>query len=409
MTATLMNWLQGDLSPETRVWTAAAPALVLAALVVVAMVAFSLNNRWRGPYHDADVESRGSTWLIGMWFRRCFVWALQPILSLLLRTRLPPAAITTLSLLLAAGAAAAIAAGRMALGGWLFVSAGICDALDGRLARESNAAGPGGAVLDSVIDRYVDGLLFLGLAWFYRDSWVLIPVLVALLGSLLVPYVRAKGEAMGVRFSNVGLAQRPERVAILGLSVALSPIVEAVLVPHDPRPIHRLAILGILVVGAASHLTSLQRLVHTRRALDGGESLVHLAGRGGLIRHGVSAALATAADFALVLLLVGWGSVAPPAATLLGCLFGAAVNFLTNRIWAFSGRSVPIVQAARYTLVSMSSATLNAGLVAILLLLPEMPYALAWIVVRSLVSTVWNYPLQRDYVFAAPRRVADCQ
>lgn len=400
MKQTLIQWLQGDLSPAERVWTAAAPALLLVVVLIAAMVAFWVHNRLRGPYHDADVEGRGSTWLLGMWLRRCFVWTLQPVLSLLVRTRLPPAAVTTLSLLLAAGAAAAMAAGRMGLGGWLFVTAGVCDALDGRLARESKVAGPAGAVLDSVIDRYVDGIVFLGLAWFYRDSWVLIAVMVALLGSLLVPYVRAKGEAMGVRFPNVGLAQRPERVAMLGLSVALSPIVEALVVPDDPRPIHRLAVLGIVLVGATSHLTSLQRFVHVRRALEGGRSLLVFIGRGGIIRHAASATLATACDFALVVVLVGWAGLSAPAATLMGCLFGAAVNFVTNRVWAFGTRDVPIVQAARYVLVSLSSATLNAGLVAALLLLPSVPYTVAWLVVRGLVATTWNYPLQRDYVFA---------
>jgi putative flippase GtrA len=259
--------------------------------------------------------------------------------------------------------------------------------------------------LDSVIDRYVDGVVFLGLAWFYRDSWILVAVLLALLGALLVPYVRAKGEAMGVRFPNVGLAQRPERVAILGLSIALSPIVEAIVVPLDPRPVHRLAVLGILVVGAASHLTSLQRLIHARRVLDGGRHWLRFVGRGGLLRHGISAGLATAADFFLVVVMVSWAGVSPPVATLLGCLFGAFANFVTNRVWAFGNRSVPMVQAARYTLVSLSSATLNAGLVGTLLLLPSVPYVLAWAVVRGLVSATWNYPLQRDYVFASEPQV----
>ena len=294
MIETLLDWLRGDLPPVARVWTAAAPALVLVAVLVGGMVAFGVRNRLLGPYHDPDVERRGSTWLLGMWLRRYFSWAMRPLLSLLLRSRLPPAAVTTLSLLVASGAALAVAAGRMALGGWLFVAAGMCDFLDGRIARESRVASPSGAVLDSVIDRYVDGAIFIGLAWFYRDSWVLVVVLLALLGSMLVPYVRAKGEAMGVEFPNVGVAQRPERVTILGLAVALSPIVEALLVPADPRPIHRLAVVGIVVVAAASHLTAVRRLIHARRALDPQRPALRLVGRASVLRNALSGAFATA-------------------------------------------------------------------------------------------------------------------
>jgi phosphatidylglycerophosphate synthase/putative flippase GtrA len=368
------------------------------------MLSFALHNRLRGPYRDADLERRGSTWLLGMWLRHCFSWTMRPFIALLVKTRLPPAAITTLALLLATGAAAAMAAGRMGLGGWLFIAAACCDALDGSLARELKTAGPTGAVLDSVIDRYVDGVVFTGLAWFYRDSWVLFVVLLALVGSLVVPYVRAKGEAMGVSFPNVGLAQRPERVVVLGVSVALSPILEAVLVPDDPRPVHRLAVIGILIVAVTSHLTSLQRLLYARRALDPNRQRLGLLARGGLARNALSAAFGTVCDFALVVALVSWLGLSLPVATLLGCAAGATVSFATNRVWAFASKMVPMVQGARYLLVSMSSAALNSGLVAVLLLLPSIPYPLVWLVVRGLVFATWNYPLHRDYVFGPGSR-----
>jgi len=407
MSDAFLGWLRGDLTPAARIWTAAAPALLLIGLVLGAMAAFALRNRWRGEYHDAEVEHRGSTWLLGMWLRRCFSWAMQPLVALLLRTRLPPAAITTLSLLLASGAAVAVAAGRMALGGWLFVAAGMCDFLDGRIARTTRVASPSGAVLDSVVDRYVDGAIFIGLAWFYRDRWVLVAVGLALLGSMLVPYVRAKGEAMGVAFPNVGLAQRPERVAVLGLSVALSPIVEAILVPGDPRPIHRLAVGGIILVAATAHLTSLQRLVYARSALDPDRPRLSLVGRGSVLRNALAGAMATACDFALVVLLVSLLELSPPLATLVGCAAGATVNFVTNRVWTFASRDLPVIQGARYLVVSASSAALNSGLVAVLLLLPDVPYALAWMIVRALVFATWNYPLHRDYVFALPAAPAE--
>lgn len=400
MTDTLLQWMGGNLSPTARVWTAAAPAVVLLLVVVVGMGAFAVRNAVRGEYHDPDVEHRGSSVILNMWLRRYFSWLMRPMLAVLLKAKFPPAAITTLSLLLATGAAVAMAAGRMALGGWLFVAAGSCDFLDGRIARESASAGPSGALLDSVVDRYVDGAVFMGLAWFYRDSWVLALVLAALVGSLLVSYVRARGEALGVQFPNIGLAQRPERVAILGLTVALSPIVEAILVPADPRPIHRLAVVGILILAGATHLTALQRLIHARRWLSAEPVQQSLAGKGSVTRNVLSASVATLSDFGAVVVLVSVVGFSAPLGTLLGCGVGATINFAISQVWAFNSGRPSVVQGGRYLVVSASSALLNSGLVGVLLLLPSVPYPLAWVLVRALVFLSWNHPLHRDYVFA---------
>src|SRR5512140_2013647 len=95
----LIDLLRGNLSTEARVWTAAAPAVLLVLAVVCAMLAFTVHDQLRGPYRDAEVERRGSTWLLGMWLRRCFSWTMRPFIALLIKTRLPPAALTTLALL----------------------------------------------------------------------------------------------------------------------------------------------------------------------------------------------------------------------------------------------------------------------------------------------------------------------
>ena len=68
----------------------------------------------------------------------------------------------------------ALAAGRFALGGWLYLFAGILDVLDGRIARARGLASKKGAALDSVLDRYSDSAVLVGLSWYYRDSWVLL-------------------------------------------------------------------------------------------------------------------------------------------------------------------------------------------------------------------------------------------
>ncbi len=401
MLESLQRWIEGDLSPAARVVTAAGPALLVLAYLAVGALVFSLRNSRRGPFRDEDVEGRGATPIIGMWWRRFFVWSMRPLISMLVRMRLPPNAITTLSLLLAVAAAVAVAAGRFALGGWLFLVSGLCDYLDGRLARAERVASPAGALLDSVLDRYVEAAVYVGLAWYYRQTWVLIAVLLALVGALLVPYVRARGEALGVRFDNVGLVQRPERVVIVGLSLALAPVVEVMVNPEEPHPIHRLAVVALVLLAAATQVSSLQRLLFARRQLAPGQPRepTRLLGRGGLFRNVLAAFVATGSDFAVVALLVSRGLLSPALATVIGCVVGGIVNFTMNRVWTFASQQATAPQAGRYLIVTTSSAALNGGLVAVLLLLDSVPYQLAWVLVRAAVFLTWNFPLHKNYVF----------
>src|SRR5262249_37938702 len=160
------------------------------------------------------------------------MWVLGPWERALVRSGVRPNQITLASLAVAMGAAAALAMGRFALGAWLYLAAGILDILDGRIARATGRVTAGGAFFDSVVDRYAEMVVFAGLAIFYRESWGLPVVLAAALGSFMVSYARARGEALGVDVT-VGTMQRPERLFYLGLALLVSPVVEA-LVGHGP-------------------------------------------------------------------------------------------------------------------------------------------------------------------------------
>ncbi|MCA9624248.1 MAG: GtrA family protein, partial [Myxococcales bacterium] len=290
-----------------------------------------------------------------------------------------------------------------ALGGWLYLSAGLCDFFDGRLARDQGAASPRGAAIDSVLDRYSDAAVLAGLGWYYRDQWVLAVVLTALVGSLLVSYIRARGEGLGASVK-VGLMQRPERVVLLGAALALSSVVAWA---TGRAGLQDQIVIGALVVLAATtQITALRRFVHLLRALTPNpESSCE---RSQVLRAGISSLLATGADFGLVLGLVTIG-LPPWLATGIGCLLGAAINFGINRVWTFRRRDEAAApQALRYTVVSTTSAILNAGGVGLLLLLSLPDYRAAWLVARVLVFLCWNYPLQRDYVYAAsPPKTAE--
>ncbi len=386
----ILSWFRGDLDTPQRIWSALFPAL----LIVGAFLIYWVRGRIKGGYCDEEVAARGETLLIPMGPRHFFAWLIDPIVRLLVKGGVPPNAVTILSVLLSIGAGVAIAAGRFSLGGWLYLSAGACDFIDGRLARGSGRASPGGAAFDSVLDRYAEAVVFVGFAWFYRDRWVLLPVLAALIGSFLISYVRARGEGLGVDVK-MGLMQRPERMVILGVTAALSPVIEALIEPNNPRPIHRLAVAGVVVLAVFTQFTALQRLLHVVRAL----SKTSVARVATIRRNVVAAAVGTGADFLLVLLLIARFQTVPWVATAIGCILGGALNYVLNRVWTFRSIAPPIGESVRYVAVSLSSALLNAGGVALFLLLPEFPSLIAWIVVRALIFSTWNYPLQSEFVY----------
>lgn len=356
-------------------------------------------------YRDDEIEGR-TTGVSNVASRLFFSWLMRPWVKILLRTGLPADSITLLSLGLALLSGVALAAGQFSVGGWFYLVAGACDYFDGRIARQRGNACRAGGALDSIVDRYSDSAVLVGLGWHFRQSEVLFLVLLALSGSLLVPYMRAKSEAMSVGLQAVGWLQRPERVMLVGISTALSPIGDLAL---QQWGIERrggaggpqgLAILGLFILAVGTHVSAWQRaralLVRLRTDTKEAKLCVRTP-----VKAIVSSTLATGIDAGLVGALT-WSGPAGylPLFTAVGCLAGALVNLSVNRVWAFptsTGGKFP--QAARYAFVSLTSAGFNAVGVAVLVLFPQLPAAGAWLLVRILTFFIWTYPLFRNYVF----------
>jgi len=107
--------------------------------------------------------------------------------------------------------------------GLLILIAGLMDMLDGRLARVGNMANDYGALFDSVLDRYSELIMFLGICYYLISHDYFLSSLfafIAMIGSIMVSYTRARAEGLGVTAS-VGMMQRPERILIVGISALL--------------------------------------------------------------------------------------------------------------------------------------------------------------------------------------------
>ncbi len=143
----------------------------------------------------------------------------EALVSALGRSPLTPNQVTVVGLALTFLAATLVAVGQLRWGGVVLILAGLCDILDGALARSTNAAYPYGAFLDSTLDRYSEGAVYLGLAAYFvtidppLQEWLVLATLAALAGSFLVSYVRARAQSLGFT-CKTGLFQRPERVVV---------------------------------------------------------------------------------------------------------------------------------------------------------------------------------------------------
>jgi len=133
---------------------------------------------------------------------------------------------------------------------------GVLDTLDGKVAVLTNAKSAFGAILDSTLDRYSEFFIYLGLALHFRRHWALWLAFLALLGSTMVSYTKARAEGLGF-VCNVGLMQRAERLICLGSGALLGSVLRI----YDPAMITALALIALF-----SNITAIQRTLFVKRA-----------------------------------------------------------------------------------------------------------------------------------------------
>jgi len=142
----------------------------------------------------------------------------------------------------------------------LLLFSGFCDILDGALARLYHKATPFGGFLDSLLDRYADAFVYIGiiLSGLCDTLWGLI----ALTGSLLVSYSRARAEAAEIKMESIGLAERAERIIILAIA-SITAFFWKLETDLFWQPIN----IGVIVLAILSNLTVLQRGLYAYKKL----------------------------------------------------------------------------------------------------------------------------------------------
>jgi CDP-diacylglycerol--glycerol-3-phosphate 3-phosphatidyltransferase len=241
--------------------------LVLICVVgaaLLSLLVFGVRHRGRP---DPDAQRKGSRFLLGAGdlLLHWFLWAIGPAERALLRAGATPDHMNAAGLVFGVASGVLIALGWLEAGGWAITLAGVCDVLDGRLARAQRVASAYGKFIDSTLDRFVETFTFLGFAvYFGGHPWASLAVAAGLGGSLLVSYAQARGETVGVSGSG-GLMQRAERLSLSIVGCLADPALSAAL----GRPEGTVLLWVVVVIGLGSLATAVHRTLWIARRLKG--------------------------------------------------------------------------------------------------------------------------------------------
>ncbi len=207
--------------------------------------------------------------------QKIIYYLINPLIRGMIKVGITPNIVTFIGFLgnmAAAGMfiyAATLTGGRYAwigYGGWVLIASSLFDMMDGRLARLGNMSSTFGAFWDSTLDRYSELVSLGGIVGFYfgleGETWVLdntvwgILTLAAMIGSVMVSYVRARAEGLGLD-CKVGIMQRPERVVVLCLGAIVAGFID------NGIPV----CVAILIIAVLSNITAFWRIAHVYKQL----------------------------------------------------------------------------------------------------------------------------------------------
>jgi phosphatidylglycerophosphate synthase len=220
---------------------------------------------------------------------------IDPFVRVLIKIGLTPNGVTTIGLILNIGVAIIFIVGAeegnrgdLRYVGWagaLILFAGLFDMLDGQVARLGNMASAFGAMYDSVLDRYSELIMFFGICYYLVAHHYFLSSIfafIALIGSMMVSYTRARAEGLGIALKG-GLMQRPERVILVGITAGLCGIVSN-FIGGDYKlyvkgiPFHIFETISIFTIpifcmAFLTNITALRRLRDAKKAFEEKEKM----------------------------------------------------------------------------------------------------------------------------------------
>jgi CDP-diacylglycerol---glycerol-3-phosphate 3-phosphatidyltransferase len=215
---------------------------------------------------------------------------IDPFVKLLIKIGLTPNAVTVIGFILNIGVAAVFVVGAeksnrgdLSYVGWagaLILFAGLFDMLDGQVARLGKMSSSFGALLDSVLDRYSELFMFLGICYYLISHHYFISSLFAfigLIGSMMVSYTRARAEGLGIECKG-GLMQRPERIVLIGTTALACGIIAQYIggdyklyikgIRYHVFETMSIFTIPITILAVLTNFTAFRRLMDAKAALE---------------------------------------------------------------------------------------------------------------------------------------------
>jgi CDP-diacylglycerol--glycerol-3-phosphate 3-phosphatidyltransferase len=200
--------------------------------------------------------------------RERYLKIIRPVGDFFARSGIHPNILSVSGLVLSAAGGLLYCHGRFFWAAWVVVFAGICDTLDGQIARQTNKRSAFGAFFDSTLDRYSDMFLLIGLAYYFAggpsflgtsgrnapsgsDPWAVLVIVLAIAGSFMVSYTRARAEGLGMECKG-GLMQRPERITLLIIGSLLGSL---------PTVGPFILKLALLLLAVSANVTAIHRII----------------------------------------------------------------------------------------------------------------------------------------------------
>jgi len=196
-------------------------------------------------------------------FIKKYYTILEKCLRPLARKGVTPNFVSLFSLGLSLISATFYAMGYFFIGGLALLLSGFTDTIDGSIARITGRSNRFGALLDSTLDRYAEFFVFFGLLIHFREGWAFYVVIIALMGSIMVSYVKARAESLGSK-RVIGLMQRPERLIML----VLGSILNAPLGRYFPECPNCIIIITLILLAILTNITAIRRLLAEKNDLS---------------------------------------------------------------------------------------------------------------------------------------------
>ena len=221
-------------------------------------IAYTIKLKLSGHESYSRVDKQGGSKLLSKSIMEMGYWMFQPIADVCIKYKITPNQITWASSFIGFLSAVFISTGMFGIAATLLAVSSTMDGLDGLVARKTGQTSPGGEILDSSLDRYVDFFFLAGLIIYYRDSVPLIVItLLAILGSFMVSYSTAKAEAMQITPPR-GSMKRSDRIAYLILGGMFASVSTTYIDADAGYGVPMIAV--VLLIAIMANYSAVQRL-----------------------------------------------------------------------------------------------------------------------------------------------------